>query len=133
MMLDRNPEEKRKYFASKLSKVSDKLVQRMDEEAKCIDKFIESLDKSLQKSRLIFITPDDWLVIIEKAFERDVADCPICMCALEDGSDRDCVITSCTHVFHAQCLNSFENFDSFKDPVCPCCRQPYQKKSFSEL
>jgi len=132
-MLDKNPEEKRKYFASKLSKISDKLVQRMDEEAKCIDKFIERLDKSLQQSRLVFITPDDWNAILEKAYQRGIMDCPICMCPLDDGSERHLAVTSCTHVFHAQCLTSFENFDSFKEPSCPCCRQPYQKKLMESL
>lgn len=72
-----------------------------------IDNFIEKLDESLKKTRLLFLTPEDWEKVRESALNRGLGECPICMCSLTDENDeralsRKCVITSCSHCFHEQ-------------------------------
>ena len=41
------------------------------------------------------------------------------------------MILSCSHVFHTQCLSSFERFSRVK--MCPLCRKvEYDKKDYFE-
>jgi hypothetical protein len=52
--------------------------------------------------------------------------CPICMEAFNQGTE---VLLSCSHMFHRQCLTSFEKFMKISERACPICRQSkYQKK-----
>ena len=44
---------------------------------------------------------------------------------------RPLVLLSCTHVFHATCLQMFEEYSCDPTPNCPICRTPYQKNPFS--
>ena len=83
-----------------------------------------------------------------QAIERGDKDCPICYYRL---SLKDVVLLDCTHLFHLQCLDSFEKYDVLKpiydsnqqengfnpetgSPLkgyghsCPMCRHPKYKK-----
>jgi len=52
--------------------------------------------------------------------------CPICMEAFNQGTE---VLLSCSHMFHRQCLTSFEKFMKISERACPICRRSnYQKK-----
>ncbi|CAF1016412.1 unnamed protein product [Rotaria sp. Silwood1] len=44
---------------------------------------------------------------------------------------RPLVLLSCTHVFHATCLQMFEEYCCDPTPNCPVCRTAYQKKTYS--
>jgi hypothetical protein len=44
---------------------------------------------------------------------------------------RPLVLLSCTHVFHATCLQMFEEYCCDPTPNCPVCRTAYQKNTFS--
>jgi hypothetical protein len=44
---------------------------------------------------------------------------------------RPLVLLSCTHVFHATCLQMFEEYCCDPTPNCPICRTAYQKTRFS--
>lgn len=44
---------------------------------------------------------------------------------------RPLTLLSCTHVFHATCLQMFEEYCCDPTPTCPFCRTVYQKNTFS--
>ena len=44
---------------------------------------------------------------------------------------RPLVLLSCTHVFHATCLQMFEQYSCDSTPNCPVCRTAYQKNTYS--
>lgn len=44
---------------------------------------------------------------------------------------RPLILLSCTHVFHATCLQMFEEFCCDSTPNCPVCRTAYQKNNFT--
>lgn len=44
---------------------------------------------------------------------------------------RPLILLSCTHVFHATCLQMFEEYCCDPTPNCPICRTAYQKNTFS--
>eukprot|EP01112_Ceratiomyxa_fruticulosa_P000271 TRINITY_DN1025_c0_g3_i3.p1 TRINITY_DN1025_c0_g3~~TRINITY_DN1025_c0_g3_i3.p1 ORF type:complete len:435 (+),score=81.18 TRINITY_DN1025_c0_g3_i3:44-1348(+) len=48
----------------------------------------------------------------------------------ETSVQKELVILSCTHIFHAKCLNSFEDFNLSRVNVCPCCKCVYEKNPF---
>ena len=63
---------------------------------------------------------------VSSRLERDAC-CPICMEGFNQGYE---VLLSCSHIFHRNCLDSFESFMG-KDEMrsCPICRKPnFQKK-----
>jgi hypothetical protein len=72
------------------------------------------------------LTKDDWKQVEAKARERKqhLDPCPICV---EDFNVTDKqVILNCSHVFHWDCLRSFEKFAQVR--CCPLCRkEDYQK------
>lgn len=74
------------------------------------------------------LTPAEWDAIEMQLDERMEAYCPICMEGFKQGSE---VLLSCSHMFHKNCIQSFEKFSasSNKDRHCPVCRSSdYQKK-----
>lgn len=74
------------------------------------------------------LTDREWESIERKSCHREGPDdfCPICR---EPFKLKEQVILSCGHVFHRQCLKSFENFVRANKRSCPICRKAnYQKK-----
>lgn len=87
----------------------------------------------------------DWAKVEAAALGRDDQDCAICLGDL-GGPDKQKALTSCSHLFHAQCLKSFERFatavsadrhrqtleaDPTPDlPKCPCCRTEYTTRLY---
>lgn len=49
----------------------------------------------------------------------------------EEQPKRPLVLLSCTHVFHATCLQMFEEYSCDSTLTCPVCRAAYQKSNFS--
>jgi Ring finger domain/RING-like zinc finger len=71
----------------------------------------------------------NWSVPLNEALNRAEKECPIC---LEVLSIEKTWLLSCSHVFHPQCLRTFEQLS----PVCclcPLCKQPYEKTDLVEL
>lgn len=50
---------------------------------------------------------------------------------LSEPPKRPLILLSCTHVFHATCLQMFEEYSCDPTPNCPICRTTYQKNAFS--
>jgi hypothetical protein len=58
-------------------------------------------------------------------------------------AQRECVLTSCSHLFHRACLESFEEFGKNKHALaesegihidkCPMCRSQYFKASLQPM
>ena len=70
---------------------------------------------------------DKWTEIKEKALARPDTECAICFNELFSNKKKDIFLLSCTHVFHANCLNAFERYNIDKRNTCPCCRSEYEK------
>lgn len=131
-LLDINPAKKREYYANKLCVLSEKLSLHHEAHGRRIDNMLADIDYNLQKSRLVYLTDDDWSRIVLKARDRAITDCPICMSSLfTDKSTRECIVTSCGHCFHAQCLSSFESLTVMHRTMCPICRAPYAKRPYT--
>ena len=69
-----------------------------------------------------------WKIALRKASERNDTVCAICLQPLytKDGEkNRPLYLTSCTHIFHATCLSSFEMMSNMIK--CPICRSEYSR------
>ncbi|UJR30165.1 hypothetical protein I4U23_017705 [Adineta vaga] len=49
----------------------------------------------------------------------------------QQSTKRPLMLLSCTHVFHATCLQMFEEYCCDPTPNCPVCRTVYQKNTFA--
>mmetsp|Transcript_51894 Transcript_51894/g.121407 ORF Transcript_51894/g.121407 Transcript_51894/m.121407 type:complete len:455 (-) Transcript_51894:4-1368(-) len=66
------------------------------------------------------LTAPQWEAVKLASDARQDSDAPCSIC-LEDFKMRPQVILSCSHVFHAECMRSFERFAGSRR--CPICRQ----------
>lgn len=130
------PEERKKYISNRLVSLASKLEHHTIKRTMDIDKFLEDLDKSVQQSRLVMMNHNDWDSIMFDAKlklnnEEELIDCAICMCPIELKT-KSAVVTSCKHLFHQKCIESFEIFtkSSSNNGLCSCplCRSPFLKK-----
>ncbi|CAM6108933.1 unnamed protein product [Calypogeia fissa] len=79
----------------------------------------------------------DWHNVVEKALERGDTECPICIEALHrrGACQSSLAWLSCTHIFHVDCILTFEKFHTFSEdnsnfgvkPFCPICRSSYER------
>ncbi|XP_051572982.1 RING finger protein 32 [Myxocyprinus asiaticus] len=132
---------RRRFFEKKFQEISDSLVQSCSTD---VDAFLNDIDHSVAMSHNILRRFDneymsvskmeekDWLEAQEKAVQRGVQDCPICLnslnthnCMSKDG--RNVLLLSCSHLFHEPCLQAFELFCQEVKPTCPLCRSRYTK------
>ncbi|CAE7245106.1 RNF32 [Symbiodinium necroappetens] len=68
------------------------------------------------------LTHEQWEQVKHASDSRQDSEVPCSIC-LEDFRTRPQVILSCSHVFHGECLRSFERFSGKR--YCPLCRCPY--------
>lgn len=68
------------------------------------------------------LTSVQWDHVKHASDSRQDSEVPCSIC-LEDFRTRPQVILSCSHVFHGECLRSFERFAGKRH--CPLCRCPY--------
>lgn len=68
------------------------------------------------------LTSVQWEHVKHASDSRQDSEVPCTIC-LEDFRTRPQVILSCSHVFHGECLRSFERFAGKRH--CPLCRCPY--------
>eukprot|EP00931_Biecheleriopsis_adriatica_P121381 TRINITY_DN96462_c0_g1_i1.p1 TRINITY_DN96462_c0_g1~~TRINITY_DN96462_c0_g1_i1.p1 ORF type:complete len:495 (+),score=89.05 TRINITY_DN96462_c0_g1_i1:80-1564(+) len=67
------------------------------------------------------LTAEQWEKVKHASDSRQDSDVPCSIC-LDDFRERPQVILSCSHVFHGECLRSFEKFSGKRE--CPLCRCP---------
>lgn len=70
----------------------------------------------------------DWKSVRSKAERRQERNCAICL--NEFGSSKRCVL-SCSHVFHARCMEGLEYYDIKEEHNCPICRTCYSRIDLS--
>ncbi len=78
----------------------------------------------------VTLTPSQWQAAHAQSLGRGDSqhECSIC---LQQFKGEQQVLLSCSHVFHRQCLASFENYAQAR--CCPLCRcQAYQKKMIDD-
>lgn len=106
------------------------LINKIDEANKEAFNIRKKLDSNLEKGKkgeiaVSFNNSDDfWLKILKDVKKRD-DNCPICFMKMWN---TQVFLTSCSHCFHKNDLESFEKFDNYYQKRCPCCRQGYEKK-----
>ena len=85
-----------------------------------------------------------WQNIWKQAQAHGAQDCPICMMEIDvHDVQRQCALTSCSHLFHRACLESFEEFGKNKHELageggvhidkCPMCRSQYFKAALQPM
>ena len=134
----KDPKLREKFFMNKFEEITQRMLTMYNTD---VDSFFRELDVDLRNSRqimesfneqqalenhqLLNIDQDFWDDVCGKAFSRidDGSECPICMFQLV--SNKTLSICSCTHVFHAQCLKTFEELSLNEQILCPVCRSTY--------
>lgn len=141
----KDPKLRKKFYENKFQDITDRLLQSMEASNQNVDNLLLEIDQSIAASRDTMrqlnensedtSTETDWDQVQLQAVQRSVTDCPICIMPLTDqglyrknSSSRPTVLLSCSHVFHATCLQAFEEFSFEKRRVCPVCRSSYHKK-----
>lgn len=80
-----------------------------------IARYLERKQSETQNLTLDF----DWTIIKNRFTERNEKECSICLTEL---NLKGCYILSCSHVFHANCINFLENHSGKFFGGCPLCR-----------
>ncbi|XP_065904743.1 RING finger protein 32-like [Dysidea avara] len=155
---------RKKFYEQKLSDVTDQLVQQCSSSAESADRLLSSIDDSLNLSRALMssldhnlqplasLNEDGWYKVLNKAIQRNITDCPICLMPLKPSSvplhhqhvqftsfilqptkeltTRTIELLSCAHLFHTPCILSMEEFSNHTiTNICPVCRTPYIKQT----
>ena len=121
----------RRWVLSRAHLASDRLVSAVDRQSDAIDAVLGSIDHDLEWARAVMRAAEeqgreiDWSAVKQKAVERCAGDCPVCLRPMKES---DSAVTSCGHMFHIKCLQSWLKFceGSSQTPTCPCCRSPFQ-------
>ncbi|KAL3144147.1 hypothetical protein ABBQ32_003936 [Trebouxia sp. C0010 RCD-2024] len=71
----------------------------------------------------------NWDQVLSLALQRGSTECAICLGALQRHGSEGVAWLSCTHVYHTDCISTFEAFELSRNsqPSCPCCRAKYLK------
>lgn len=70
------------------------------------------------------LTPSQWAQVKSASLTRNDTACPICQ---EGFTNQGQVLLSCSHVYHRDCLESYEKF--VRQKRCPMCRsEGYEKR-----
>ena len=112
------------------NKMCSTINKKVNETKKLISEFENDFSdlNQLKKEVASKLTLNDninWNEIIQKAMIRKSDSCAICLSKLYQ---KKVYILDCTHSFHINCLNSFEQFDIYYERRCPICRSNYKKK-----
>lgn len=79
----------------------------------------------IEEKPLPMLTKKEWKSVHTKCLNRNDIEfgCAICC---EHFKEKSQVLLSCSHTFHKQCIQSFENYSHLR--CCPLCRyNDYQK------
>ncbi|XP_022533481.2 RING finger protein 32 [Astyanax mexicanus] len=130
-----HPQLRRRYFEEKFQEINESLVRSCCSD---VEVFLLDVDQTVAASRDVFRLFDqqqksvleeegeeeEWRKAREKAVQRDISDCPICLTPLHSTS-RQVLLLSCSHLLHESCLQAFERFCPRRNPTCPLCRRRY--------
>eukprot|EP00050_Salpingoeca_kvevrii_P008848 m.305461 g.305461 ORF g.305461 m.305461 type:complete len:440 (+) comp17906_c0_seq1:181-1500(+) len=132
-----DPAVKRLVAARKVTGLTHKLAAETRQRADSVDSFLREIDSSMGATRskldsaieAILKDPSDdrWLEIHSSFMARGSLDCPVCLSPFE--AARETALLSCSHAFHACCLQAFESYALLKFPGCPVCRSLYIKRA----
>lgn len=78
------------------------------------------------------VSPTDWDRILTTVFGRSERECAICLGNLRRKGGQGVAVLSCSHIFHTDCVTSFEAFEVSRGgkASCPVCRSFYKKQLF---
>ncbi|TNV73938.1 hypothetical protein FGO68_gene14761 [Halteria grandinella] len=143
-----NPLLRRKLIFYKMSRISSKMSKTLQHQGSMAQKAINQLGENFivkqeqmennlnqimqlkQNNAMISLQPIekvDWQSVKKSALDRKDTECTIC---LQSMVNCKVFLLSCSHMFHANCLCSFERYSMSQVHCCPNCRQPYQKSHF---
>lgn len=83
--------------------------------------------KAYRKNSIFVVRRDQ---VLSLALQRGSTECAICLGALQRHGSEGVAWLSCTHVYHTDCISTFEAFELSRNsqPSCPCCRAKYVRK-----
>jgi hypothetical protein len=81
--------------------------------------------REIQQEKKIISPTIDWDHIADKFYNRGQRDCSICLAGFAANSQA--YLLSCSHGFHVNCLAFFERYSKNATPLCPLCRNEYQR------
>ena len=121
----------KRWVLSRAKTANTLLVDAIETQSDAVDAILASIDKELDWARNVMNAVEihekeiDWESVKQKIVTRDCCSCPIC---LRDISCNDCMMTSCEHFFHPECLRQWLSVceDQNNATTCPVCRSPFQ-------
>lgn len=138
---DNMPDNKllrKKYSQFKIRELLFSINSKLKKENERKERLIELLRKDVENQKKIGLQLDkftnnenkeekkDWSELIEKFEIKQSDKCSICICPF---SNKNVYLLNCGHVYHENCLNSFEKYDTYYIKRCPTCRKnDYIKK-----
>lgn len=126
-----------------MAQAADKLLAGYEHERDIIDREIEDIERSIARSKAFYkcatiicntnlfrtmfsqssdqnsdplLNNNSWELCTKAAVERQVTDCMICLMPL---AGKEQSLLSCSHVFHTQCILSFEEYTTGPLDTCP--------------
>ena len=130
-----HPLLKRKFYLNKFFELTKDMQTVFDEHDTYVTNLLNDLDISLTKSKSTMdrlekssLLDDGWGKVQEKAITMEITDCPICLGSMNT-IPKKIVLLSCSHVYHLECFNSYENFCN--ENLCPLCRKSYTKRIYN--
>ena len=131
----KDPKLRKVFYEDKMKSMCERFLSEAQATESEIDMLMEEVDQNIQFSRDVIkefdyfsITDEKWNEIESKAISFGTTECPICMMPMSAGTSLVALL-SCSHIFHENCLSSYETFMSKKN--CPLCRENYCKKIIS--
>ena len=158
MRCARDPQFRADYYYGRLKRMTDlRLAEHAAHEGE-VERALADIDYVMDVCAASGLTDADWAAVAAAAMRREHLDCAVCLCATVvggadaavtvgapidgawpdeqrdrppsavGGGPRDLVLTSCSHLYHAACLRSMEQFCAGDKPRCACCRKGYLKR-----
>ncbi|KAK8885007.1 hypothetical protein M9Y10_044135 [Tritrichomonas musculus] len=127
----------KKWVLSRAKTASILLVDAIETQSDAVDAILASIDKELDWARNVMNAVDvqereiNWENVKQKIVARGCGSCPICLREVEF---NDCMMTSCEHFFHTECLKQWLSVCQHQNTAttCPVCRSPFQFRRLFE-
>eukprot|EP00794_Sanderia_malayensis_P003716 gene3716-4236_t len=140
----KDPRLRKAFFEKKLTSLTERMIDSVDQHSYKVDDIINSIDESLAYSKNILSQLEnphcdsfiDWNEVKSKAKKLNMSECPICMTSFKEVAKepRPIALLSCCHVYHFACLKMYEDCYALANhPHCPVCRAMYSKIKLSTI
>jgi len=123
--IDKNLDDKND-FSSKLLEIQNIQKQTMENIQAVIPTITQKKNLVIENNHQHTELSGKWKEIHKVAVLRNEHNCAICFGDLKNG--KKLYLLNCTHLFHYDCLVSFEYYSIFTQHSCPVCRSDYEKK-----